>query len=198
MATHSKVLAWRISGTAGPGGLPSMGSHRVGHDWSDLAAVAAATCRNEKYEEALQYGERTWERRYKYCDLSVRVWPACHAPVEGRSGHHSWRHPVLKGNVKLCPRIPAICHRLSWQPFYLSLCFHPLFSPIYFPYALEGSYKTQIWSSIFHSILNSPFFLVDKKLNSFTDYAKSFIILPLPVHSASIFLILTPDFMIRQ
>ena len=41
MATHSSVLAWRIPGTAGPGGLPSMGSHRVGHDWSDLAAAAA-------------------------------------------------------------------------------------------------------------------------------------------------------------
>ena len=32
MATHSSVLAYRIPGTAGPGGLPSMGSHRVGHD----------------------------------------------------------------------------------------------------------------------------------------------------------------------
>ena len=32
MATHSIVLAWRIPGTAGHGGLPSMGSHRVGHD----------------------------------------------------------------------------------------------------------------------------------------------------------------------
>ena len=41
MATHSSV-AWRIPGTAGPGGLPSMGSHRVGHDYSDLAAAAAA------------------------------------------------------------------------------------------------------------------------------------------------------------
>ena len=41
MATHSSVLAWRIPGTAEPGGLPSMGSHRVGHDWSDLAAAAA-------------------------------------------------------------------------------------------------------------------------------------------------------------
>ena len=40
MATHSNVLAWRILGTGGPGGLPSMGSHRVGHDWSDLAAAA--------------------------------------------------------------------------------------------------------------------------------------------------------------
>ena len=41
MATHSSVLAWRIPGTAEPGGLPSMGSHRAGHDWSDLAAAAA-------------------------------------------------------------------------------------------------------------------------------------------------------------
>ena len=41
MATHSSVLAWRIPGTAESGGLPSMGSHRVGHDWSDLAAAAA-------------------------------------------------------------------------------------------------------------------------------------------------------------
>ena len=39
MATHSSVLAWRIPGMGEPGGLPSMGSHRVGHDWSDLAAV---------------------------------------------------------------------------------------------------------------------------------------------------------------
>ena len=41
MATHSSVLAWRIPGTGEPGGLPSMGLHRVGHDWSDLAAAAA-------------------------------------------------------------------------------------------------------------------------------------------------------------
>ena len=42
MATLSSVLAWRLSGTAEPGGLPSLGSHRVGHDLSDLAAAAAA------------------------------------------------------------------------------------------------------------------------------------------------------------
>ena len=40
MATHSSVVAWRIPGTGKPGGLPSMGSQRVGHDWSDLAAAA--------------------------------------------------------------------------------------------------------------------------------------------------------------
>ena len=42
MATHSSVLAWRIPGAGEPGGLPSMGSHRVRHDCSDLAAAAAA------------------------------------------------------------------------------------------------------------------------------------------------------------
>ena len=41
MATHSSVPAWRIPGMAEPGGLPSMGSHRVGHDRNDLAAAAA-------------------------------------------------------------------------------------------------------------------------------------------------------------
>ena len=40
MATHSSVLTWRIPGMGEPGGLPSVGSHRVGHDWSDLAAAA--------------------------------------------------------------------------------------------------------------------------------------------------------------
>ena len=42
-ATHSSVLAWRIPGTGEPAGLPSMGSHRVGHDRRDLAAAAART-----------------------------------------------------------------------------------------------------------------------------------------------------------
>ena len=41
MAPHSSVLAWKTPGTGEPSGLPSMGSHRVGHDWSDLAAAAA-------------------------------------------------------------------------------------------------------------------------------------------------------------
>ena len=40
VATHSSVVAWRIPGTGETGGLPSMGSHRVRQDWSDLAAAA--------------------------------------------------------------------------------------------------------------------------------------------------------------
>ena len=46
MATHSSVLAWRIPGTGEPGGLPSMGSHRIGHNWSDLAAAAVYICQS--------------------------------------------------------------------------------------------------------------------------------------------------------
>ena len=42
MATHSSVLAWRIPGTGEPGGLLSLGWHRVGHDWSDLAVAAVS------------------------------------------------------------------------------------------------------------------------------------------------------------
>ena len=43
----TSVLAWRIAGTGEPGGLPSMASHRVGHDWSDLAAAARILTKTE-------------------------------------------------------------------------------------------------------------------------------------------------------
>jgi len=49
MATQSSVLAWRVPGTREPGGLPSMGSHRVGHDWSDLAAQTNGRGYNSVY-----------------------------------------------------------------------------------------------------------------------------------------------------
>ena len=55
MATHSSVLAWRIPGTGEPGGLLSMGSHRVRHDWRDLAAAAAAALDNYSYLAALLF-----------------------------------------------------------------------------------------------------------------------------------------------
>ena len=61
MATHSSVLAWRIPGTGEPGGLPSMGSHRVGHDGSDLAAAAAVgSCGAIKRNGAPESYPRNW------------------------------------------------------------------------------------------------------------------------------------------
>ena len=63
MATHSSVLAWRIPGPGEPGGLPSMGSHKVGHNWGDLAAVAAAACR--LYKELFQFNNEKTETQFK-------------------------------------------------------------------------------------------------------------------------------------
>ena len=54
MATHSSVLAWRIPGTGEPGVLPSMGSHRVRHDGSDLAVAV-----EDKRPGVLQFTELT-------------------------------------------------------------------------------------------------------------------------------------------
>ena len=62
MATHSSVLAWRIPGTGEPGGLPSMGSHRVRHDCIDLAAAAAPSLYFSKTNilRHLQTSKSTW------------------------------------------------------------------------------------------------------------------------------------------
>ena len=55
MATHSSVLAWRIPGTGEPDRLPSVGSHRLGHDWRDLAAAAAAAAAAATARPSLAY-----------------------------------------------------------------------------------------------------------------------------------------------
>ena len=69
MATHSSVLAWRIPGTGEPGGLPSMGLHRVGHDWSNLVAVAAAA----NWKKSILWHVRG------FADSSVDTESTCHA-----------------------------------------------------------------------------------------------------------------------
>ena len=58
MATHSSILAWRIPGAGEPGGLPSMGSLRVGHDWSNLAAAAGSFSDTDIF--SCDYFERVW------------------------------------------------------------------------------------------------------------------------------------------
>ena len=58
MATHSSILAWRIPGMGEPGGLPSMGLHRVGHDLCELAAAAEISSR--KLETPRKYFMQRW------------------------------------------------------------------------------------------------------------------------------------------
>ena len=60
MASHSSVLAWRIPGTGEPGGLPSVGSHRIGHDWSDLAA-ATVDLKPKSDWEAMPWKKHKWK-----------------------------------------------------------------------------------------------------------------------------------------
>ena len=81
MATHSSILAWRIPGMVEPGGLPSMGSHRVGHYWSDSAAAAAATSiYTHKHSYVLGWEAQLTEclkqkiRNTPWCVLQVECW----------------------------------------------------------------------------------------------------------------------------
>ena len=70
MATHSNILAWRIPGTGDPVGLPSMGSHRVGHNWTDLAAAAAACMDTlEGYIPLIQYIREMFFKLFSFCSF---------------------------------------------------------------------------------------------------------------------------------
>ena len=100
MATHSSVLAWRIPGTREPGGLPSMGSHRVGHDWSDLVAAAAAADLSWRSVILMYY-----TIRFEFFAVSLvvfevaywrRKWQPTPVPLPGESQE--------RGSLVVCPR----------------------------------------------------------------------------------------------
>ena len=77
MRTHSSVLAWRMPGMVEPGGLLSLGWHRVGHDWSDLAATAAVapyTLGNPVHHFLLCYEHLEAEKTRLYPSSSPGVW----------------------------------------------------------------------------------------------------------------------------
>ena len=84
MATHSSVLAWRIPGTGEPGGLPSIGSHRVGHDWSDLAARSNSKTLNRFLMKILVR------------KMSV---PSCLSSTSGRKGPSLYLHSMKNWQV---------------------------------------------------------------------------------------------------
>ena len=82
MATHSSVPSWRIPGMGEPGGLPSLGSHRVGHDWSDLAAAAAVSLNNYSILPALELNKHRIVLFVFFCDLLcllkvMFLWSCC-------------------------------------------------------------------------------------------------------------------------
>ena len=97
MPTHSSVLAWRIPGMGEPGGLLSMGSHRVGHDWSDLAAA-----RGIEVRFCLQFSHSV---------MSSSLWPnglqharlPCPTPTPRAYSNSCpssrWWHPTISSSV---------------------------------------------------------------------------------------------------
>ena len=92
MATHSSVLAWRIPGMGEPGGLPSMGSHRVGHDWSDLAAAPAGAIISLPHLHSGWGGSQRPGRGRWQGQVRVRAVGVVPGSAHGHGGcHGTWR-----------------------------------------------------------------------------------------------------------
>ena len=85
MATHSSVLAWRIPGMGDPGGLPSLGSHRVRHDWSDLAAAAGQFSHSVVSESLQPHG---WQHASLPCPSPIPRVYSNSCPLS------QWCHPI--------------------------------------------------------------------------------------------------------
>ena len=90
MATHSSVLAWRIPGTGEPGGLPSMGSHRVGHDWSYIAVAA-----DKVLELQLQHHSFQWIFRVDFLKIDCFDLLAIQRILKRLLQHHNSKAPIL-------------------------------------------------------------------------------------------------------
>ena len=116
MATHSSVLAWRIPGTGEPVGLPSMGSHRVRHNWSDLAGVVFLwnnylSSPNLPCSSALflflknvsltapDLSCHMWTLSYCMWDLSSLIRDQTYTPCIGSSESWPW---ALQGSSPVC------------------------------------------------------------------------------------------------
>ena len=102
MATHSSVLAWRIPGMGEPGGLLSMGSHRVGHDWSDLAAAGSFISLGFVFK-SLTFHTRPSVDQRELTELA----PSCSAPTKPHLSWYlsifllSWEQGLLSFNIFL-------------------------------------------------------------------------------------------------
>ena len=101
MATHSSVLAWRIPGMVEPGGLPSMGSHRVGHDWRDLAAAAAAAAAAGKVRKRHFQQMALWYITFApspHCNWKLLQKPSIQGEDTTKTRHHQ---PASSENCNL-------------------------------------------------------------------------------------------------
>ena len=99
MATHSRILAWRIPGMEEPGGLPSMGSHRVRHDWGDLAAAAAIHLIEEYVDK---YMSEIWPSNPADKAFFIELWTSTKLKIN--NGFFLELKYLLMGKVHLVKR----------------------------------------------------------------------------------------------
>ena len=143
MATHSSILAWRILWTEEPGGLQSVGSHRVGHDWSDLAAEAAAM---EYYQFSYLVVSNSLPPHE-----SQHARPPCPSPTPGVYSNSClssrWCNPAISSSVvpfSSCPKsLPAsrsfpMSQLFAWGGQSTGVSALALFLPM----------NTQVWSPL--------------------------------------------------
>ena len=155
MATHSSVLAWRIPGMAEPGGLPSMGSHRVGHDWSDSAAADSSAGKES------------------ICDAGASSW----IPGSGRSAgegigyllQNSWASHV----AQLVKNPPTTRETWVWSlgwgdPLKRGKATHSQYSGLEnsMGWIVHGVAKSWTWLSNFHLIISNYFLLTSTYLSA--------------------------------
>ena len=111
MATHFSVLAWRIPGTGEAGGLPSMGSHRVGHDWSDLAVAAMVMLNIVKFDKNSDLLKKSKDlatlRPYQLCDNFGRVISTGSASIRLPDGSVVKPPPASAGDTRDTGLIPG-------------------------------------------------------------------------------------------
>ena len=103
MAAHSSVLAWRIPGTGEPGGLPPMESHRVRHDWSDLAAAAAAAVAWIDFCRLQEKTSSEWLPRGQPCSSDLLYDEAKLWRMGGPLSGSTWHSKLGQVQVYSCP-----------------------------------------------------------------------------------------------
>ena len=133
MAAHSSVLAWRIPGTGEPGGLPSLGSHRVGHEWSDLAAAASNSTLSDQSAKSLPdvkmnilstIGQNSHEMPPRITDKLMTMnglcqleTGTCHLPLQRLNHGHCicWPSTSLKEVQGGYQKWSPLCSGKNWQ-----------------------------------------------------------------------------------
>ena len=111
MATHSSSLAWKIPWTEEPGRLQSMGSHRVGHDWSDLAAAAACWDRLLTANRAMEGSQCHYRHDWYFCQscdlhLHLLFWEEKSSSYWVPANSIDSSEPKVQGNLnKLAKKI---------------------------------------------------------------------------------------------